>query len=115
MASVIWISPPRPGAVLAIISKILGVKRYRPMMARSDGASSAGGFSTSPVMVANPSSLMPLIDTQPYDDICDFGKRLRATTEHPCCSYAASMRFSTPESSTMMSSPSMTTNGSSPT
>ncbi len=40
MASVSWISPPRPGGVSRSPSKIAGASTYRPMMARLLGASS---------------------------------------------------------------------------
>ncbi len=46
MPSVSWISPPAPGLVARSASKMSGVSTYRPMMARSLGASDALGFST---------------------------------------------------------------------
>ena len=46
MASVSWISPPSP-AQCAGFSKMSGVRTYRPVIRRFDGASSKAGFSTS--------------------------------------------------------------------
>ena len=49
IASVSWISPPLPGLVRLIASKILPGRMYRPSTARLLGASSIAGFSTRPV------------------------------------------------------------------
>src|SRR5680860_1192471 len=45
MASVSWSSPPLPGSTLSSASKIEGLKTYRPVAIRSDGASASSGFS----------------------------------------------------------------------
>ncbi len=55
IASVSWISPPLPGLVSAIASKILPGRTYRPTTARLLGASLGDGFSTRPVTSTTPS------------------------------------------------------------
>jgi len=44
--SVSWISPPLPERVFSRMGKISGLRTYLPMIAMFDGASLAGGFST---------------------------------------------------------------------
>ena len=44
MASVSWISPPRPGGVLSRMVKTSGVNRYLPINPNLEGASSTLGF-----------------------------------------------------------------------
>ena len=56
IASVSWISPPLPGPVRRIASKIADGSTYRPMIARLLGASPTAGFSTRPVI----STVLPL-------------------------------------------------------
>lgn len=72
MASVSWISPPAPGAWFSRISKISGVKRYRPIIAKLLGASSAFCFSTNQLTFYNPDSNLEAISMMPYFDVSSF-------------------------------------------
>ncbi len=83
MASVSWISPPRPGLVSARTSKMPGPKTYLPITARLDGAScSCAGFSTrSSTLTMFPREAVTA--AQPYEEMSSGGTSFNATTLWP--------------------------------
>src|SRR5512143_3493747 len=115
IASVSWISPPAPGLVDRRAGKIDGGRRYRPMIARSDGASAGLGFSTmSSTSYTRSAIRFPRMI--PYLETASLGTRwIARTTPALYFSYALNICFNTGTLASITSSERMTANDSWPT
>ena len=79
------------------------------------GAEPGTGFSTRSVTVTTSSSAVGVMAAEPYWETCSGSTSISATTLPPCRLRTSIIRVSSGSRLSMMSSPSSTANGSSPT